>query len=635
MIFFSRNGLLFCYVIIFISLIKFVTNINLQSSSGIRSVADKKLNQNWLKNTINKVCHELRPYEVTIWYSSDFSLTDMRHVIAGEFPKHHQPASQFDGAFWTKHFSKIPYLYSTSGSGNSINIFVADKGKTLVKNIYFKVFEILSRVVNVRSQIKLLPCSKILIILVQNFKHSSKERNSLNLFFSWVRKIHCVDVTIIIAQKDQKQTPYIIHQDVIDNTSTVSSLNNNSVLFPDKITNMKGQKFVTVYQTERLFKEQAEIYMNSTSIFRMTWYTPSTFVHQFFCVIHNCTATLVMKDSSEFFQSNNWRLYLTNNLNSASYVHIFFSFFFDVKAAVPHLDQEIMIARSFHHENILVFFMILVMILIIIKLMRKSYRIRPSEFSMINILKCILGSSRRFKRVLKFGEKIFYLALITLSFNICNELVDFATSFKLEVQRKSIETIKDIYELKVPIWSPYGPSLLVGDQILSKKDFDCKNMSVRISCLWELSEKNDRICIDRERVIRTQSSKIKAAKGKGVRITSVTLQRRYLGVEFPKGSFYGKAYTDLFSRLLSMGIIRQGNVQQEIEREQFGFDIADYDIIDNRQSDFYWSLFNVMSGIYLLALLILLIEKLVKTREIAKFRRSFRRAVIRVKRNRR
>lgn len=84
-------------------------------------------------------------------------------------------------------------------------------------------------------------------------------------------------------------------------------------------------------------------------------------------------------------------------------------------------------------------------------------------------------------------------------------------------------------------------------------------------CFWILSETND-ICMDQEPVVIAESAKIKAATGRELlRMANFVLNRRYLGIQLPERATYIKMYVELFRRLVSMGIIRHGNVTQKID----------------------------------------------------------------------
>lgn len=228
--------------------------------------------------------------------------------------------------------------------------------------------------------------------------------------------------------------------------------------------------------------------------------------------------------------------------------------------------------------------------------------------SFLRILSCVLGWSIFVGTNAK--GRIIYLLLIFLSFYISNDLINVATDFKFEERRITVENLEELDKLNLTIYSRLSESAIFKDETLTRRFVRLRAFSrhTYMKCFRDVLSRNDRICADATFVIQAASARFRAFQNKGLRVTKFAISTFCSGNAFSRHSPFVDEYNSMVLRSYDSGVLFLRSSDQSLRYEGVELNNEDYNVVPNRPSDFYWSIFFVVAMIYSVAFLVLCLE---------------------------
>lgn len=215
----------------------------------IESINSKRLENVWIGLAVEEVVNTTRPHGAKIWTRSHpKSSKEIESFVIKEFLKDlltlqvHLDISKMN----PQNFKRIAGHNALKWPENYVNVIVQEKG-TAISEVLNNVNQVISNGISKARARHKSTRPKILVILSNNTKNISKLQKKLNEFFSKLRKQLWLEITFILAREDGKRAPKVIYHDIFDKRVIVKPLNRSTVIFPDKMADMKKQNFATIY----------------------------------------------------------------------------------------------------------------------------------------------------------------------------------------------------------------------------------------------------------------------------------------------------------------------------------------------------------------------------------------------------
>lgn len=437
---------------------------------------------------------------------------------------------------------------------------------------------------------------KTLVIIVGKGKLPDPLQAGLKTSFQSAYRARFVDLTILYVQKTPTQKPVFIRYGLFDKKFISRSLDANEVIFPDQMKDLNGSDFTYFYQNNHHRKLDAARIDN---IVAGQDPRQAAYGKQFFCKVHNCRIRLVQRRSMlrDFvilpFGATLTAVSLWTKFPFATFMRPI-----NVVFTIPHHDPE----KTYSYlklDNILGFSAIMTLIMVGVKYYMKVFKL--SQWSTMQILYCLLGAPLRGMRRLK--PKIFYVALIILSFFINNWLVDYATEYELEEIRETVDDMDDLMKLGLIIYSttPRKQFHKFCPEYYGK--IYVQTEAGNFSCLKDLLLNNDRICLEEEDHIRffEQALTAQYPDRKGFRLANFPHVSTWDVYVFGAATPYYEKFNDLILRTSEVGFVK--HKFRDIKRE-----LVDYDVLPKDETGFYHSLLLVTAVLYFAAAIVLLGE---------------------------
>lgn len=562
--------------------------------SFIQSIFPRNYEKRWLRAIVINVIDDLQLQSMVIWSSSIMdSNKGLANILNREFSKH-SPILQLESRE-NKTFRLLPAIRH---SGGSLNVILLNEES--VEHFESSFEGHLKTMANFAG---IWPRTWTLVIILGDKRYSLlRESIKKMLILGW-KRYKFADLSVIYIFKKSKESPHVLQYQMFERRFVDNKLNNATILFPNKLKDMKGYKFTISKIRKNLSEEEAKVYHPVSRLSLRP--SDNMYVKYIFCEARNCTfATANRKDTPIMLnglQSYHHKKYPEYLLKIACYE------FVTLRAIIPHHEksQTSSFTRYLNH-NLLIFVLIMTNLLLVLRLIRIILNLDDKKYEVLKIFNFILGIS-----VIRFEKglirKMFYLSLVVLSFIVSNGLVELATEFEFETTRVSVKDLQELLRMGLPIFSNYGLQ-----PTLSEKEFNntFKNRITIFDCYGNLSIKNNIICITNPEVIAFRNGMNKKINMKGYRQADFDFAQNCHAVTFENGSAFAIEFHKLIWRSLDHGLLRRPTIKESCQVRKYEFVNVDYNVIPNDESDFYWSLFFGLIICHFFSVVILLSEVL-------------------------
>lgn len=399
----------------------------------------------------------------------------------------------------------------------------------------------------------------------------------------WIKRIlvYClefkmVDLSVIYFGRNHFPILYTYNL-FFDKLSKHELLNSSSKIFPDKLINNNGYKFFFGSRRSDLQEEFEN--MNNFDGYLGLHMKPGDylFIRDYFGILLNFSVVYV-ELTADFYDEigeTNENLATVQVLDMVGGIfrissaealkYITLSDTTEIEfnyALIPTGKSE----RTMPVLPVFMFLLVTTLISLLLYGMAKMFKLTSKCWNILNIYSGLLGSAMRIGSSCK--DRLIYLYLIAVSFEVSNELLSIATELELSYTEKRISDYKDLRGFNVTVASFNCDAtndesffLELGQNINCYADEESSTY-----CIEYLLIKNDRICIMTSEqmykaatIVRHRNPELKNTK---IRFTDFPVATVVKMCLFGSGSPYVFKFNKFVFRCYGMGILRTSDQRE-------------------------------------------------------------------------
>lgn len=550
--------------------------------------ASKSYRQKWLQPLLNKTINDIRPYGLITYISDDL----------GSFIGLHNSISQEISRFTTTLRVKVPKNYIIIKSNSP--------AKAAVMNIIFlkedhRLNVTISKYQNILRYasfgVSTVPRPKTIIFIYGKSVYKKFESTLKKLQTeSW--KMKYLDATFIYIHEDFRIPPYVSSYNPFTNRFDRKLANQTTTLFSEKLRDMFGYKILFGNLLGKLHpNETRDDESDRLMPVFLIQLKESSYIFAKYFLSKAMNFTLVVNyrnNTSDIYNG----MYMLEKFDDNVIVASRPNDIIYLGAAIPHLEPG-ELKSEYNAFNIVYYVLVVFSFTVLIRLMVKLLKFNHCRWRDYRCLSCILGMRIAVGNEVK--ERAFYFVIILLAFYISIDLVSIVTNMELDTNEKVVENLKDLDDMKVPIYCAL-PVIYdyrdddVNERLVEKTTLALNDFEKINDCFQELDANNDRICIHETPGLNLWSALFKTYSDskKGLRKTRFHLKTAFRIAYFGNASPFVKKFDTIILRSIEVGLIRRPVDKEILSYMKLEYDDEDYNISDYDTRIFYKSLLHIL-----------------------------------------